>query len=32
VRGHMPNLLAVDRYRVGGLFTAARKLNAELGS
>ena len=29
LRGRQPTLLAVDRYRVGGLFTAARKLNAQ---
>jgi hypothetical protein len=30
-RKRVPNLLAVDRFKVGGLVTAAKKLNAELG-
>ena len=30
-RKRVPNLLAVDRFEVGGLIAAAKKLNAELG-
>lgn len=30
-RKRVPNLLAVDRFKVGGLFDAARKLNKTLG-
>ena len=32
VRGRLPTLLAVDRFRTGGLFTAVRKLNQSAGA